>query len=185
MTRSEQKEELKSLCIWTEESIVNYHASFLAHYHILNTLIYMAINVMNEDLARVAYFRFTEYLYSIYSEFCLTIECMLKALLERNGYTISEIRKKGHSLNDLYSELLLINDDDTKQMCGMLGLHKDTLATYSTDNVFVNSRYMSISPEMLYGGIDSMWELLEIIDDIAHKFFDAGNLISILYPDTV
>ncbi len=33
MTRSEQKEELKSLCIWTEEGVDSFHASFLAHYY--------------------------------------------------------------------------------------------------------------------------------------------------------
>ena len=117
MTRQEQKAILESSFVWTEESIIDYDAAFLSHYHILNLLIEADVKCLEEPLARLAYFLHTEYMYARYSELCIIIECALKAVLVQNGYTHCKVVEYRHNLKKLFNELALVNNPTAKSIC--------------------------------------------------------------------
>ncbi len=185
MTRQEQKEELESYCIWTEVEIKHFHAAFLAHYHILNSMINDALKLMDDNMPRLAYFLYTEYLHTIYTEMCLTTECMFKAIMEANGYDQKGIVSRKHNLLLLFDEVSNINDEKAKAICCIMGRHRLFLEQLSKDNVFVNSRYMESDPVKLQDNLVHLWSLLSDIDKIAFEFFESGDLISIVYPDSM
>lgn len=185
MTRQEQREEFESYFIWTEDAIKHFHAAFLAHYHILNTTINGALKLMDENMPRLAYFLYTEYLYSVYTEICLTTECLFKAIMESNGFDQKTIMSKKHNLLALLNEVSSIKDEKAKAICGIMEKHRVFLEQLSKDNVFVNARYMESDPAKLQENLESLWSLLSDIDKIAFEFFDSGKLISIVYPDSM
>lgn len=181
MTRKEQKEELESFFIWQEDSIKHFHAAFLAHYHILNTMINGAVKCMEDNMPRVAYFLYTEYLYSLYSEMCLTTECLLKAIIESEGIA----PQKTHQLHELLDVVAGINSEDAKAICSILSKHRNYLESLSKENMFVNARYMEADSGQLQDGLNALWELLNDIDTVAYEYFEAGKLLSIVYPDSM
>ncbi len=185
MNRKEQLEQLKSSFPWQEDSITHYHAAFLAHYHIMNTLVDEAAKSLDDNMPRLAYFLYTEYLYSFYSEMCLIIECLFKALMERNGYKLKDIKQKKHNITDLLDEVSNIEDNETKSICKVLLKHENLIKRLSSDHVFVRARYMEMDCMKLHDELDRIWGLLIDIDHIAYEFFAAGNLLNIVYPDSM
>ena len=151
----------------------------------LNTMIWKAVHILEENMPRLAYYLHTEYLYLIYSELCLTIECLIKHMLDDNGYDNEVIRRKGHDLIELLKELAKLNDEKSKGIYGALSKHDILIEELSNTKMFINARYMDIDPDLLRDKLSDLWSLLIDVDKIAEKFYEGGELLNLVYPDSM
>lgn len=96
MDRNAQFEVLKNMFTWEVEEVGHFTIAFYAHYQVLNDMLENCAERFKQiEIPRVDYLFYMEHIYIIYTELCVTIETLLKSLLEESKYNESEIRKKG------------------------------------------------------------------------------------------
>ena len=115
MTREKQLAVMEKMFTWDEECVGHFKLSFLAQYEIFNKMMdACAERFLRLSLPRADYFVYREYVYVIYAQLSLVVECLVKCILEENGYTDKEIRKKGHHLDELVDELSYILTEEVQ-----------------------------------------------------------------------
>lgn len=186
MSRDEQFEILENLFVWDIEEVGHFSIAFYAHYQILNDMLEnCAERFRNIGIPRVDYLVYKEYIYIIYTQLCVTIETLLKSLMEENGYSEREIRKNGHDLNMLLAELRDNDVPKINMICKKLQLHKDIIDYLMNDNIFVEARYMAYKEELSFVHINKIKELLLDLDSIFEEHYGNCNWVDIVYPDTM
>ncbi len=186
MTRNEQLAVMERMFTWDEECVGHFKLSFLAQYEILNKIMdACAERFLRLGSPRVDYFVYREYVYVIYAQISLVIECLVKCILEENGYTEKEIRKRGHHLEKLLDELLNISSEEVKDIFSVLNHHREIIEYFVTENVFVNARYMEYKYEISMHHIEKVKGLIIDLDYIYDKYYRNYDIESIVYPDTM
>jgi len=183
MKREEQFEILKSLCAWDEESVGHFKIAFLAHYQLLNTIIdKCAERFKRIEIPRVDYFIYKEYVYLIYAQLCIVIECLCKALLEDRGYTEEAIIKLKHSLTKLIEEVGKNNQPREQSIYTILSKYAELINYLDSENMFVNARYMTYKDLV---SLEHINMVEDHIDSIYCQYYKNFDIASIVYPDSM
>lgn len=185
MNREEQFEILSDMFTY-ELDLNHYEIAFRAHYRMLNTLLDFSAEQMKEiDMPRVAYSKYYENVCLIFSQICLTVECMLKAILVNNGYSEEMIKKKNHNLLCLLDDIKSIDNDKIKMIYDRLHKHTALLKLFTQNKVFIDTRYMECETDMAVEHINIIWPLVLDIDEIYYEMYKDFNFINNVYPDSM
>lgn len=186
MNREQQFEVFKDLFTWEEEFLGHYKFSFMAHYRILNDMLNnCAERFKTIGIPRVDYFLYTEYVYLIYSELGIVLECLFKSLLEESGYNDSSIRKSGHDLTALLQELSACASPKNHDVYNSLCEHKNIMEYYKNEKVFVDARYMEHKEDVALFHLEKIWPLILEIDSIYKKYYATLNIVDLVYPSSM
>lgn len=185
MTREEQYEILSNTFA-LELDLHHYEIAFRAHYKLLNELIEISAEHMKViELPRVEYARYYEYVCLIYSQVCITVECLLKALLIKNGENEKDIRKNNHNLVKLLEAIGALAEDKCKIIYSLLIRHKAVLELLTVNNMFVDTRYMQSKDCIAVEHINIIWNLIKDIDKAYYEMYKDFNIINNVYPDSM
>ena len=186
MTREKQLAVMEKMFTWDEECVGHFKLSFLAQYEIFNKMMdACAERFLRLSLPRADYFVYREYVYVIYAQLSLVVECLVKCILEENGYTDKEIRKKGHHLDELVDELSYILTEEVQEIFSVLNYHRDVIEYFAAENVFVNARYMEYKHDISMYHIEKVKGLIVDLDSIYDKYYRKFDVENIVYPDTM
>ena len=186
ISRKKQFEILEKLFTWDVSEVGHFTIAFYAHYQLLDAMLEnCAERFRNIGIPRFDYFLYREYIYIIYSELCITIETLLKSLLEENGYTESQIKEKSHDLNKLINELENIDTTKTNKIREILRSHQDEINYLVKYNIFINARYMIDAEEVSLMHINKISSLISDIDLIYKMYYLNFNWLTLLYPDSM
>lgn len=186
MERNEQFEILENMFTWDVAEVGHFTIAFYAHYHLLNNMLESCAERFEEiGIPRFDYMIYNEYIYAIYTELCVTIETLLKSLMEENRYDEAEIRKKGHNLNSLLIELSKINIAKVNDIRQRIQSHQEVIDYLVNNNIFVDARYMSYKEDVSLMHINKIKPLIIDMDLMYEKYYKYYNWIDILYPDTM
>ncbi len=187
MTRNEQFEIYDKMGIWREPEIKHFILAFNSHYKILNQMLdYCAIECSDMSWPRITYLYYTQYLYMIYSQLCITIECLMKSLLEESGYDDEKIIRFGHNLNKLLLEIATIKNLKAEYISNVLTKEMDMITYLSENSVFIKARYQEDfeGENHEYQSIKSFDEIKSLIltiDDIFDKYYKHDGWFSVVY----
>lgn len=185
MKRNEQFEILEDLFTWDIEEVGHFTTAFLAHYQLLDDMLEKcAERFRHINTPRVDYLLYKEHIYVIYSELCVTLETLMKSLLEEN-YNETVIRQKGHNLNSLLNELDNLDNEKTKNIRTILKNHQDIIDYFVSNNIFVDTRYMTFKEDVSLLHINKIKDLIIDLDFIYEKYYKNIDWESIVYPDTM
>lgn len=186
MNRIEQFEILENMFTWDVEEVGHFTIAFYAHYQLLNSMLENCADRFKRiDIPRVDYLFYREFIYIIYTELCVTIETLLKSLMEDSEYAESEIRKKGHNLNALLIELGNKDIPKINEIRGKLQSHQEVINYLVDNNIFVDARYMSYKEDVSLMHINKIRGLIIDLDSIYEKYYRQYNWIDLVYPDTM
>lgn len=186
MTREEQFKQLENLFTLDIEGMGHFTVAFFGHYELLNNIIDKCVERFKIiNIPRVDYFIYNEYVCVLYTQLSITIECLIKSILEENGYTENNIIKKGHKLLELLNELQNINKEKSNSIVSLLQKHHNVLNYFDSNNLFVNTRYMTYDSKVSLEHINFIKELILDLDTIYDKYYKNLDLEKLLYPDTI
>ena len=186
MKREEQFEVLENLFTWTEESVGHFKIAFYAHYQLLNELLdNCAERFRTIGIPRVDYFIYKEYVYTIYSQLSIVIECLCKDLLEDNGYTEAAIIGLGHCLKKLVDEIGKINQPKERNIYSILSKHDSLIDYFDSEKIFVNARYMTYKEDVSLEHINKIKSIILDVDEIYNKHFKNFDIASLVYPESM
>ena len=187
MTREEQFEQFEYFFTY-EPDLNHFEIAFMAHYKMLDNMIEYAAQQVIADMKkyapRAAYAEFYENTSMIYSQLCITIECLLKMVLHKSGYEDNKLKTLGHKLCNLYDELIKGGSAEACYVYGVLSKHKQIL-NYLSDNIFVNSRYMLVDSEMAVEHMNKIWDIILALDEIYKRLYSNFDLENNVYPDSM
>ena len=152
MNRNEQFEVLENLFTWDIEEVGHFTIAFFAHYQLLNDMVEKCAERFKQiNTPRVDYLLYKEHIYAIYSELCVTIETLMKLLLEENAkyynekeYTIEYISSlvgvKNVGEMKEYVEGKKEPDEDIKQrFVDVFGVNRDWMLYNQGDYPFASN----------------------------------------------
>lgn len=184
VNRNEQFEVLENLFTWDIEEVGHFTIAFFAHYQLLNDMVEKCAERFKQiNTPRVDYLFYKEHIYAIYSELCVTIETLMKSLLEENGYNEIEIRQKGHNLKNLLNKLESIDTEKTNDIRTVLKKHQGIINYFVSSNIFVDTRYMTFKEEVSLLHINKIRGLIIDLDSIYEKYYKNFDWEGIVYPN--
>lgn len=184
MNRDEQFEILENMFTWSIDEVGHFTIAFYAHYQLLDNMLDNCAERFKEiEIPRVDYLIYNEHIYTIYTELCVTIETLLKSLLEECNYSEAEIRKKRHDINALLVELGDVDMPKINEIRERLQTHQDVIDYLVNNNIFVDARYMSYKEDVSLLHINKIKGLITDIDLIYEKYYRNYNWVDIVYPD--
>ena len=185
MNREQQFKILEKMFAWDIEEVGHFTIAFFAHYQLLDSMIENCAEQFKQiGIPRVDYLLYKEHIYNIYVELCVTLETLLKSLMEETDYSERQIRGKGHNLRDLLIELSKKNVPKVSEICMMLQTHQDVIDYLVNDKIFIDARYMSFKEDLSLMHINKIKGLIIDLDLIYEKYYKNYNWINIVYPDT-
>lgn len=175
-THKEILEDLENLFVWEEPAASNFFNAFISNYRLLDILIYRIHElVKEEELPRVAYFKYTQNLSLVYAQLSITIECLLKMLISEANHKVEYT----HKLLELIDEALLIDNEKAKEICVLLLKQKDTLQYFDDNRVFINYRYAD--NQNILEPVEKIKDLILVVDDIFKKYYVGFDYIDLTY----
>lgn len=186
LNRKNQIEILENMFTWDIEEVGQFMFAFCAHYQTLDDMLEKCAKRFEHlNLPRVDYLFYREHIYIIYSELSVTIECLLKSILEESGCSAEEIRKNGHNLSALLDGIKNIDTSKAKEVYTTLQKHQAELEYFVNNKIFVETRYMVYKEDVSLLHINKVKELIMDLDSIFEKYYKYYNWIDLVYPDTM
>lgn len=169
-------EDLESLFVWEEPRASNFFNAFISNCRLLDILIYSIHEVVEEEeLPRVTYFKYTQNLSLAYVQLSITIECLLKMLIDEADCKVEHTYK----LLELIDEVLLIDNEKAKEICALLLKHKDMLQYFDDNKVFINYRYADNLNNL--ESVEIIKDLILVVDDSYEKYYVWFDYIDLTY----